>query len=217
LPEKSGSIHIEAEEMVQSQIKSRGVRDTRVLETMSRIPRDKFVLNKERADSYGDYPLSIGYGQTISQPYIVAYMTEKLNLEGPEKVLEIGTGSGYQTAVLADLCCEVYTIERISTLLRRAKVLLTQLGYNNIHYRVDDGSLGWPEKAPFDRIIVSAAVPGLPPALKTQLADGGLIVVPVGDYRGYQVMKIIRRKGKSFYVSDTIGCRFVPLLGKQGF
>jgi protein-L-isoaspartate(D-aspartate) O-methyltransferase len=184
---------------------------------MSRIPRHRFVQAKERSDPYGDYPLSIGFGQTISQPYMVAYMTEKLDLKGSEKVLEIGTGSGYQTAVLAELCQEVYTIERIPALLRRAKTLLQSMGYQNIHFRADDGSLGWEEEAPFDRILVTAAVPETPSAYKHQLADGGLIVVPVGDYRGYQMLKIIKRQGKKFTTLDTIGCRFVPLLGRQGF
>jgi protein-L-isoaspartate(D-aspartate) O-methyltransferase len=206
-----------AEIMVQSQIRGRGIRDSKVLDAMSRIPRHRFVQARESSDAYGDYPLSIGFGQTISQPYMVAYMTEKLDLQGSEKVLEIGTGSGYQTAVLAELCREVYTIERIPALLRRAKILLQSMGYRNIHYRADDGSLGWEEEAPFDRILVTAAVPETPSCYKHQLADGGLIVVPVGDYRGYQILKIIRRRGEQFHSLDTIGCRFVPLLGQQGF
>lgn len=206
-----------AEEMVRSQIRTRGIKDGRVLAAMASIPRHEFLQKGEAAEPYGDYPVAIGCGQTISQPYMVAYMTEKLDLEGAEKVLEIGTGSGYQTAVLAELCRSVYSVERISTLLRRAKTTLGKLGYANIHFRVGDGSLGWVEEAPFDRILVTAAVPAVPAALNEQLADGGLLVVPVGDYRGYQLLKVVRRRGARFITQDTIGCRFVPLLGKQGF
>lgn len=206
-----------AEAMVESQIRARGVRDRAVLEAMSRIPRGRFVQAGERGEPYGDHPLPIGHGQTISQPYMVAYMTEKLDLQGQERVLEIGTGSGYQTAVLAEICRAVYTIERIPALLRRAKLVLGKQGYRNIYFRGGDGSLGWEEEGPFDRILVTAAVPAAPPALKKQLADDGLLVVPVGDYRGYQLLQVLRRRGNRYFTFDTIGCRFVPLLGEQGF
>jgi protein-L-isoaspartate(D-aspartate) O-methyltransferase len=184
---------------------------------MSRVPRECFVRDQRSADPYGDYPIPIGFGQTISQPYIVAVMTEKLCLRGTERVLEIGTGSGYQAAVLAELAAEVYTVERIPSLLKRARELLDELGYTNIEYRIGDGSDGWSEKAPFDGIIVTAAVPEIPSELKGQLGDNGILVIPVGDYKTYQVLTVVRRIGNRFEIDEGIGCRFVPLIGERGF
>ena len=206
-----------AEDMVRTQIVSRGVLNRRVLEVMSRIPREEFLGGRKSVNPYGDYPIPIGYGQTISQPYMVAFMTEKLALRGDERVLEIGTGSGYQTAVLAELVQQVYTIERIPFLLKRAEEVLKELGYTNIELKVADGSDGWPDEGPFDGIVVTAAVPNVPDSKKGQLSDNGMLVIPVGDYRTYQVLTVIRRIGESFETSESIGCRFVPLIGKTGF
>ena len=206
-----------ADQMVESQIRGRGIYDPKLLEVMKRIPRHLFLQESSGLNPYGDYPVSIGYGQTMSQPYIVAIMTEKLELRGSEKTLEIGTGSGYQTAVLAELAAEVYTMERLETLLRRAKTALIQLDYRNIRFRVGDGSIGWPEEAPYDRIIVTAAVPSVPASLISQLADGGIMVAPIGDYREYQVLVVFHRSGDRIESADSIGCRFVPLLGQEGF
>jgi len=206
-----------AERMVRLQIESRDVRDRRVLDAMRRVPRHEFVPSGGRASAYEDRPVAIGHGQTISQPYIVAFMTELLELRGGERVLEIGTGSGYQTAILCELCGEVYSIERIPPLAERARETLADLGYLNVWIRLGDGSEGWPEHAPFDRILVTAAAPAVPPALRTQLADNGLLVLPVGDLRGSQELVVARRIGGIFSVRTSIGCRFVPLLGRGGF
>ncbi len=202
----------QAEHMVKTQIRSRGIRDAGVLKIMSKLPRHLFISGKSRDVAYGDYPVSIGHGQTISQPYIVAYMTQALHLKGEEKVLEIGTGSGYQTAVLADLCKQVYTVEMVDVLIKQAERLLNAFGYNNIRYKHGDGSKGWSEQAPFDRIIVTAAAEAIPVALKTQLKDNGIFVIPVGDYKQYQDLLVIRKIGKSFQTEESIGCRFVPLI-----
>lgn len=206
-----------AEKMVRTQIKSRGICDERICEAMKRIPRHHFISGSTKQRAYGDYPVSIGHGQTISQPYIVALMTELLQLEEHNRVLEIGTGSGYQTAVLAELAEQVYTIERISDLSKRAKMILKNLGYINIFFREGDGTIGWPEEGPYHRIIVTAAAPFIPEELKNQLDNDGILVVPVGDYRSYQVLKVIQRTGTTFETRESIGCRFVPLIGKYAF
>jgi protein-L-isoaspartate(D-aspartate) O-methyltransferase len=206
-----------AEEMVSKQIIARGVGNQRVIQAMSRVPRECFVGGQKNINPYGDYPIPIGFGQTISQPYIVAVMTEKLSLRGPERVLEIGTGSGYQAAILAELAAEVFTVERIPALLNKAKEALCKLGYSNIEFKVADGSEGWSEKAPFDGIIVTAAVPEIPDELKRQLADNGVLVIPVGDYKTYQLLTVVRRIGDRFETEKGIGCRFVPLIGQRGF
>jgi protein-L-isoaspartate(D-aspartate) O-methyltransferase len=203
--------------MVRTQILARGVVNRSVLEAMSLIPRERFLGGRKNINPYGDYPIPIGYGQTISQPYIVAFMTEKLSLRGHERVLEIGTGSGYQTAVLAELAQQVYTIERIAFLLKKAKEVLNELGYTNIEYRIGDGSDGWPDEGLFDGILVTAAVPSVPDSLKLQLSDNGVLVIPVGDYRTYQVLTVVKRIGNRFETGESIGCRFVPLIGKIGF
>jgi protein-L-isoaspartate(D-aspartate) O-methyltransferase len=206
----------ERNEMVDLDILRRDVQDERVLAAMRRVPRHVFVPEEQRARAYLDTPLPIGCNQTISQPYIVAYMTQALELRGPEKVLEIGTGSGYQTAILAELAAEVYSIERWEELSRQAGRTLAALGYTNIHLRVGDGSLGWPEAAPFDAILVTAAAPEVPMALKEQLADGGRLVLPVGDPR-FQELLQIRRSGLLFHRRGLGGCAFVPLIGEQGW
>jgi protein-L-isoaspartate(D-aspartate) O-methyltransferase len=206
-----------AERMVRLQLESRDVRDRRVLAAMASVPRHRFVPPGSQASAYDDHPLSIGHGQTISQPYIVAFMTEALGLRGSERVLEVGTGCGYQAAILAELSAEVYSVERIPELAERARLTLDGLGYSNVCVRTGDGSEGWPEMAPFDAIIVAAAAPGVPAALREQLADNGVLVLPVGDLRGTQELVVVRRIGDSVSTRVSIGCRFVPLLGRGGF
>jgi len=202
--------------MVERQIRRRGIHDARVLNAFRSVPRHLFVPPRHRDQSYEDHPVDIGYGQTISQPYIVALMTEALRLGGDERVLEIGTGSGYQTAILAHLSHHVYTIERIAELSATARRVLDELGYNNISYRVGDGTLGWPEEAPFDGIIVTAAAPSMPESLKNQMADGGRLVMPVGG-RGGQDLIVLERKGDSFRRQRLCGCVFVRLIGQEGW
>lgn len=203
--------------MVSRQIESRCISDPRLLDAMRRIPRHRFVPSAGLEDAYGDFPLPIGHGQTISQPYIVAVMTEALALRGSERVLEVGTGSGYQTAVLAELAARVYTIERIPELAAAARKALLSLGYDNVRFAVGDGCEGWPARAPFDRILVGAAAPAVPPALVAQLADNGIMVIPIGDSRFSQNLVVVRRIGRSLQREQSIGCRFVPLIGKGGF
>jgi protein-L-isoaspartate(D-aspartate) O-methyltransferase len=202
----------QAERMVRQQLRGRGIGAERVLEIMSVLPRHRFVSATLRAEAYGDFPLPIGRGQTISQPYMVGLMTEELALHERGKVLEVGTGSGYQTAILAELAGEVYTVELIPALLVRARRLLAEMGYRNIHYRAGDGSVGWPEAAPFDAILVAAAAPAVPAALTVQLADGGVLVIPVGDSRQFQTLLTVRRQGSFLERRAGIGCRFVPLV-----
>jgi protein-L-isoaspartate(D-aspartate) O-methyltransferase len=204
----------QAEHMVRNQIQARGIRDQGVLEVMSRIPRHRFVSGTSTFEAYGDYPLSIGRGQTISQPYMVALMTEELILSGTERILEIGTGSGYQTAILAELAAEVYTVEVIPELIEHTEKLLDELGYTNIWYRCGDGSLGWSEYAPYDRILVAAAAEAVPRPLTAQLVDNGILVIPVGDSRHYQTLSVVRRRANRFETRESIGCRFVPLVRK---
>ncbi len=200
----------ERERMVQIQIRARGVQDERVLQAMLKVPRHSFVPPDVRSYAYGDEPLPIGEGQTISQPYIVAYMTEALELRGDERVLEIGTGSGYQTAVLAELAREVYTIEIVSSLSRQAQEMLRQLGYQNVFFRVGDGSLGWREFAPYDAIIVTAAPRSVPKALEEQLKISGKMVIPVGIE--YQELILVERKKRGFSRKKLLPVRFVPLV-----
>jgi len=201
--------------MVRTQIASRGVRDQRVLDAMSRIPRHRFVSGIRTFEAYGDFPLSIGHGQTISQPYMVALMTEELRLRGKERVLEIGTGSGYQTALLAELAQVVYTVELIPALTKRTQKLLNELGYTNVMYRIGDGSEGWDKHGSYDRILVAAAAATIPRPLTTQLADNGILVIPVGDSRHYQTLLVVRRIGNRFDTRESISCRFVPLVQKH--
>ena len=203
--------------MVESQIRHRGIRDSRVLEVMKRVPRHLFVPRHLWDQAYNDYPLPIGDGQTISQPYMVALMTEALELTGAEKVLEVGTGSGYQAAILAELAKEVYTIERLASLARPAEELLHRLGYRNVHVLVGDGTLGWPPAAPYDAIIVTAGAPKIPPALVEQLALGGRLVIPVGDRYNQTLTRLRRTPEGSLKTEYLGGCRFVKLIGAQGW
>jgi len=197
--------------MVRTQIEARGIKDERVLEAMRKVGRHKFVpLNAVRL-SYGDFPLSIGEGQTISQPYIVALMTELLSLRGDEKVLEIGTGSGYQAAILAELAAKVYTIELIESLAKRADALLKSLGYKNIKVKCADGFLGWPEFAPFQAIIVTCAPASVPEPLLEQLDEGGRLVIPVGV--NFQELKLLEKRGDRIITKSIIPVRFVPMKG----
>ena len=199
--------------MVQEQLIPRGIKDPRVLEAFYKVERDKFVPEISRSCAYADYPLPIGEGQTISQPYIVALMTECLGLSGKEKVLEIGTGSGYQTAILAELAKEVYSIERFQVLAKKADDTIKSLGYANIRINVGDGTLGWPEEAPFDRIIVTAASPVVPGPLLEQLKAQGRLILPLGENFS-QVLTLIEKKETDFEYTDICACVFVPLVGR---
>ena len=197
-------------EMVSQQIRARGVADAAVLAAMSRVPRERFVPMELRGRAYDDTPLPIGHGQTISQPYIVAYMTEALATGRGHKVLEIGTGSGYQAAVLGELAAAVYTIEIVPELARRATATLKDLGYSNVHVRAGDGFAGWPEQAPFDRIMVTAAPEQIPPPLIDQLAPQGRLVIPVGEQGQIQWMTIVEKTGQGVVQRRTIPVQFVP-------
>ena len=201
-------------EMVDEQLRARGIRDPRVLDAMTRVPRHAFVPAAGRDEAYGDHPLPIGHGQTISQPYIVAFMSEALRLEPTHRVLEIGTGSGYQAAVLGELAGEVYTIEIIPELAESARKTLIENGYANVTVRTGNGYLGWPEHAPYDRIMVTAAPDAVPPALVEQLKIGGLMAIPVGT--GVQELRILRRTATGLETIDTLPVRFVPMTGKPG-
>jgi len=210
--------HLSRRQMVQQQLEARGIRDRRLLDVMNKVGRHVFVEEALQSQSYADHPLPIGENQTISQPYIVALMTEALELSGKEKVLEIGTGSGYQTAILAELSYRVYTIERIRFLLNKARKILEKLNYHNIRYRLGDGTFGWKEEAPFDAIIVTAGAPAVPQPLMEQLAPLGRIVIPVGESRGSQTLvKLVKKKDGSFTRSSLGGCRFVDLIGNHGW
>jgi len=204
------------EEMVSRQIESRGIENPRVLEAMRRVPRHLFVSEALRDQAYGDYPLPIGEQQTISQPYIVAEMTAALDLTPDDRVLELGTGSGYQAAVLAEIAFRVYTIERIYALYARARKIFDQLHYHNIVTRYGDGTTGWPEEAPFDAIIVTAGAPRLPKPLLDQLAVGGRMVLPIGDRRTQDLVKVVREQ-EGFRQISLGGCRFVKLMGEYGW
>ena len=199
--------------MIERDLRGRGITDSRVLAAMATTPRHLFVPEIVRGSAYDDRPLSIGDGQTISQPYIVAYMSELLEIQGQEKVLEIGTGSGYQTAILAQLAREIYSIEIITWLSDRAKPILHRLGFRNVFLKVGDGFFGWEERAPFDAILVTAAAPKVPDALWRQLREGGRIVMPLGDPGQTQrLVRIYKRAGKEF-VETLTDVRFVPLTG----
>jgi len=197
-------------EMVQRQIKARGIKDERVINAILKVPRHKFVPGPLSNAAYEDIPLPIGYGQTISQPYIVAFMTEVLNLKKTDKVLEIGTGSGYQAAILAELCDKVYTIEIIPSLRKEAEERLKELGYKNIEIKTGDGYLGWEEKAPFDAIIVTAAPPTIPEKLVEQLALGGRMVLPLGN--AFQELYLVRKTKDGIRKEAILPVRFVPMV-----
>lgn len=200
-------------DMVDEQLRARGIRDARVLDAMARVPRHAFVPEADREEAYGDHPLPIGHGQTISQPYIVAFMSEALQLESTHRVLEIGTGSGYQAAILGELAGEVYTIEIIDELASRAEKTLRDAGYLNVTVRAGNGYLGWPEHAPFDRIMVTAAPDQVPPALVDQLKVAGLMAIPVGQ-SGFQELRILKRTESGLETLATLPVRFVPMTGK---
>jgi protein-L-isoaspartate(D-aspartate) O-methyltransferase len=205
--------------MVESQLRSRGIRDERVLQAMLKIPRHLFVDEWLRDRAYSDNPLPIGDKQTISQPYIVALMTEALELRGHEKVLEIGTGSGYQAAVLAELADRVCSIERIAAIASRGRTLLESLNYFNVLIWVGDGTYGWREESPFDAIIVTAGAPEVPKVYKEQLAVGGRLIIPVGDLHTQSLLKFTRLSEdiNDMKVEDLGGCRFVSLIGEHGW
>ncbi len=202
--------------MVRTQLIPRGIKDERLLDAMKKVPRHLFVGDSMQYMAYDDMALSIGEGQTISQPYMVAVMTELLELKGNEKVLEIGTGSGYQAAILAELAKDVYTVERVALLANRTEERFHALGYNNIHIKVGDGTLGWSEEAPFDRIIITAGTPRIPEPLIEQLFEGGIIIAPVGDRFSQQLLKVRKSKGKLLEDYHT-PCVFVPLIGEHGW
>lgn len=204
------------ERMLAQDLSGRGIRDPRVLEAFARLPREEFVPDWQRGHAYEDHPLDIGLGQTISQPYMAAAMTEWLQLTGVERVLEIGTGSGYQTAILARLCALVFSVERHAPLTEQAAVALARLGIENVRLRVGDGSLGWDEHAPFDRILITCAVPRVPVPLMRQLADGGRLVAPVGAI-DEQRLTVLDRSGERLVERLGEGCRFVPLIGRAGY
>lgn len=204
------------ERMVETQLVPRGIRDEGVLRAMRKVPRHCFVGEDLQAEAYDDHPMPIGHRQTVSQPYIVALMTQALALTGRERTLEIGTGSGYQTAVLAELSSEVFTVERIPELLHGAEAALGGLGYANIRFKAFDGTLGWDEHQPYDAVMVTAGAPGIPRPLRDQLADGGRLVIPVGNRHSQELVKITRL-GDRFEESYLGGCRFVDLIGVHGW
>ena len=202
--------------MVERQLRRRGIHDQRVLDSMLRVARHEFVPEPYRTQAYEDHPIPIGEEQTISQPFIVAASLQALGLNGSESVLEVGTGSGYQTALLALLVTTVYSIERHASLARGAETTLARLGFNNIKIAVGDGSQGWREYAPYDAMLVSAAAPSLPQSLMAQLSESGKMVIPVGlPYS--QALQLVRKRGEQYTVETIEGCRFVPLVGAEGF
>jgi protein-L-isoaspartate(D-aspartate) O-methyltransferase len=220
MDDPSEKMNIEAtllrEMMVTRQLEPRGIMDPRVLRAFLEVPRNEFIPGVDLREAYGDHPAPIGEGQTISQPYMVAVMTQCLELTGSEKVLEIGTGSGYQAAILSRLAGTVYSVERIESIARRTEELLRRKNYDNILIKVGDGTLGWPEHAPYDGIIVTAGSPGIPAPLVEQLAEGGRLVIPAGS--GYsQRLLVLTRSGAEIIQRDEGGCVFVPLIGEYGW
>ncbi|MDD5450165.1 MAG: protein-L-isoaspartate(D-aspartate) O-methyltransferase [Candidatus Omnitrophica bacterium] len=207
---------VERNAMVDAQLIARGITDRRVLDAFRRVLRHEFVPDSLKKQAYEDHPLPIGEGQTISQPYMVAIMTESLGLKGSEKVLEIGTGSGYQTAILAELAKEVYSIERFADLADAAKKTLDGLGYKNVTVKTGDGTLGWQEQAPYDGIIVTAGAPEIPESLIKQLKESGRLVIPVGGTFS-QVLTVFTKKKDKIISNEICGCVFVPLVGKEGW
>ncbi|UCD55418.1 MAG: protein-L-isoaspartate(D-aspartate) O-methyltransferase [Candidatus Omnitrophota bacterium] len=202
--------------MVEEQLIPRGISDERVLEAFRTVERHMFIPAESRDNAYEDHPLPIGEGQTISQPYMVALMTQCLDLKGNEKILEIGTGSGYQAAILAAIVKEVYSVERVELLAKRAESALKKLGYNNVKIKVGDGTLGWKEHAPYDGIIVTAAAPKIPDAYTEQLNMGGKLVIPMGTMFS-QILTVAEKKTDGIQTRDMCGCVFVPLVGKDGW
>jgi protein-L-isoaspartate(D-aspartate) O-methyltransferase len=212
-PAPVGDLASERQRMVQEQLMSRGIHDKRVLTAMSKVPREEFVPQNSRGGSYTDQPLPIGYDQTISQPYVVAFMTEHLRLQPGDRVLEIGTGSGYQAAILAELVAEVYTIEIIEPLAKRAEATLQRLGYKNVHVKAGDGYKGWPDHAPFDAITVTCAPDHVPQPLIDQLKEGGRMIIPVGGF-GDQELYLLEKKNGQLQRRAVLPVRFVPMTGE---
>lgn len=210
------AFEVERKRMVANQITRRGISDARVLTAMRQVPRHRFLPEESWSHAYDDSPVRIGSGQTMSQPYIVALMTELLGVAPGHRVLDVGTGSGYQAAILGELAQEVYSIERHSALAETAASRLAELGYQNVQVHVGDGSLGYPPAAPYDRILVAAAAPEVPLALQDQLTDGGRLVVPVGEKRRQQ-LEVWEREGETFRRTNSIPVVFVPLIGEQGW
>ena len=202
--------------MVEDQLRGRGIRDERVLAAMGKVPRERFVAPEYAREAYADSPLPIGEGQTVSQPYMVAAMVEALEVHPSDRLLEVGTGTGYEAAVLAELAAEVWTIERHAELADKASETLEELGYGNVHVICGDGSLGLPEQAPFDKIVVAAGAPQAPPSLIAQLAEGGVVVVPVGN-RVDQQLQVARKVGGQMVTTRHVQCCFVPLVGAEGW
>jgi protein-L-isoaspartate(D-aspartate) O-methyltransferase len=202
--------------MVEVQLRQRGIRDERVLAAMGKVPRENFIAPEFAHEAYADGPLPIGAGQTVSQPYMVAVMVEALELQSTDRVLEVGTGTGYEAAVLGELASEVWTIERHAELAANAQRILAEMGYRNVHVVCGDGSLGQPEHAPFDGIVVAAGAPQAPPSLIAQLAEGGRMVVPVGN-RVEQQLQVVRRIDEGIVTSSHVLCCFVPLVGAEGW
>ena len=212
-PSAPSDFAVEHERMVQQQLRTRGIKDERVLAALAKVPREEFVPQDSRAASYEDGPLPIGYDQTISQPYIVAFMTEKLQPRPNNRVLEVGTGCGYQAAVLAELVADVYTIEIVEPLAKNAEATLQRLGYKNVHVKVGDGYSGWPDHAPFDAIIVTCAPNHVPQQLTDQLKDGGRMIIPVGE-RFAQELYLLDKKDGRLRESAVLPVRFVPMAGE---
>ena len=204
------------ERMVKDQIMARGIKDPRVIEAMSQVPRDLFVPEALAGQAYGDFALPIGEGQTISQPFMVAYMSESLELGGTERVLEVGTGTGYQTAVLSHLAGRVYSMERIRSLLEKARKILDQIHRRNVITQLSDGSYGWKEEAPFDAIMVTAGSPSVPEPLMEQLKVGGTMLIPIGE-RNVQRLVRVRRSARGFLEEKLMECSFVALVGDHGW
>jgi protein-L-isoaspartate(D-aspartate) O-methyltransferase len=213
---KSDDLAQQRARMIAEQLRARGIGEERVLAAMAKVPREAFVAPEDRPNAYGDFPLPIGAGQTISQPYIVAAMVATLDVQPTDRVLEIGAGTGYEAAILGELAGEVWTIERHAELAQRAREILAELGYANVQVVHGDGSRGLPEHAPFDRIVVAAGAPRIPEALLAQLADGGRLIVPVGT-REEQQLELVRKLGDQISVSRHELCRFVPLVGEEGW
>lgn len=212
----SAPYHSERQAMVENQLRRRGINDPRVLEAMLRVPRHEFVPETYRSQAYEDHPIPIGEEQTISQPFIVALSLQALSLNGSERVLEVGTGSGYQTALLASLAASVFSMERHRSLAMTAQSTLTRLQYYNVHLAVGDGTQGWPEHAPYQAMLISAAAPAVPQSLLTQLSNRGKMVIPVGPPHAQQLQLVV--KSDAGYLTQNIeGCRFVPLVGAEGY
>jgi protein-L-isoaspartate(D-aspartate) O-methyltransferase len=214
-PNKQSQRH-QRDRMVDDQLRARGIRDPRLLAAMGKVAREEFIASEDQGNAYDDHPLPIGAGQTVSQPCIVAAMVEALEVRPTDRVLEVGTGTGYEAAILGELAAEVWTIERHEELATKAREILARLGYTNIHVVIGDGSLGLPQHAPFDKILVAAAAPKIPQSLVSQLADGGGLVVPVGN-RFEQQVQVVRKVRGDTVVTLHDPCRFVPLVGEEGW